>query len=163
MKSGDVIGLGAYKFAFEPDKGLTVDRFEQEIAIQARNIWVAVKERYLLQDISFSVRRGKLIGIMGPSGAGKTTMLYALLGLKKPAKGQTLLNGMDMVAEGVPTTKAAVHIASEAGIEMPIAEEVYRVLFEGKPPAEGVRDLMTRSAKDEGFDPQPDIGSRLQT
>ena len=73
-----------------------------------------------------------------------------------------IITGMAMVAEGVPTTRAAVHIAAEKGVEMPIAQEVYRILFEGKSPADGVRDLMTRSAKDEGLDPQPEIGTRMQ-
>jgi glycerol-3-phosphate dehydrogenase (NAD(P)+) len=60
-----------------------------------------------------------------------------------------VLAGMVMVAEGVKTTRAAVKLASRAGTELPIAEQVYRVLFRGKDPRRAIKDLMIRKAKKE--------------
>lgn len=51
--------------------------------------------------------------------------------------------------EGVPTTKAAYALARELGIDMPITEVVYRILFEGLSPAEGLERLMTRQPTSE--------------
>ena len=56
---------------------------------------------------------------------------------------------MNMVAEGVRTTKAVYNMAQRLGIEMPITEAVYGILFEGKQPHDVVQELMTRSAKQE--------------
>jgi glycerol-3-phosphate dehydrogenase (NAD(P)+) len=53
------------------------------------------------------------------------------------------------VAEGVFTTHAAVGLARKRGIEMPIAEQTHAILHQGKPPADAIRELMTRSAKSE--------------
>ncbi|HEY5997819.1 MAG TPA: NAD(P)H-dependent glycerol-3-phosphate dehydrogenase [bacterium] len=53
------------------------------------------------------------------------------------------------VAEGVRTTQAAVRLAARAGVEMPIAAQVHRVLFEGASPRAALHELMTRSLKDE--------------
>jgi glycerol-3-phosphate dehydrogenase (NAD(P)+) len=53
------------------------------------------------------------------------------------------------VAEGVGTARAAVELAAKAGVELPIAREVVRVLFEGKPPRQAIGDLMERSLKSE--------------
>jgi glycerol-3-phosphate dehydrogenase (NAD(P)+) len=49
-------------------------------------------------------------------------------------------------AKGIPTAKAAYTFDSERGLDLPIASEVYRVVFEGKEPEQAVRDLMRRSA-----------------
>ncbi len=54
-----------------------------------------------------------------------------------------------MVAEGVFTTRAAVGLARAHGIEMPITEQMYAILHDGKSPREAIRELMTRSAKSE--------------
>jgi glycerol-3-phosphate dehydrogenase (NAD(P)+) len=54
-----------------------------------------------------------------------------------------------MVAEGVRTTLAACALARRAGIEMPIAEQMREVLYEGKPPRRAVDELMLRSLKRE--------------
>lgn len=59
------------------------------------------------------------------------------------------LEQMSMVAEGVDTTRAVYRLARRQGIEMPITTEVYRTLFENKPPLEATRDLMSREAKPE--------------
>lgn len=56
---------------------------------------------------------------------------------------------MVMVAEGVMTTKAGHSLSTTYGVEMPITNEVYAVLFENKNPAQAVEDLMTRTAKAE--------------
>jgi len=67
-------------------------------------------------------------------------------------KGQRLediMAGMRMVAEGVKTTRAAYDMAHRFDVEMPITEEVYRVLYEGKPPGDAVWGLMTRGLKGE--------------
>jgi len=67
-------------------------------------------------------------------------------------KGRTLreiLAGMRMVAEGVHTTVAARRIARALGVEMPISEEIYQVLYRGKSPKKAVEDLMSRALKAE--------------
>ena len=53
------------------------------------------------------------------------------------------------VAEGVFTTKAAVGLAGSRGVEMPITEQMYEILENGKPPQQAIEDLMTRVARHE--------------
>jgi glycerol-3-phosphate dehydrogenase (NAD(P)+) len=56
---------------------------------------------------------------------------------------------MHMVAEGVKSTAAVLEIAAAHGVEMPIAEQVGQVLYEGRKPADIVPSLMLREAKPE--------------
>jgi len=60
-----------------------------------------------------------------------------------------ILAHMKMVAEGVATTRSGYALSQQCGVEMPITNEVYQVLFNDKPPAEAVGDLMGRSLKAE--------------
>ena len=61
----------------------------------------------------------------------------------------SVLAEMVHVAEGVETTRAARALAHRENVEMPIAEVMYRVLFEGLQPADAIHDLMTREAQAE--------------
>ena len=54
-----------------------------------------------------------------------------------------------MVAEGVRTAKSALQLAQRYGVDVPITREVYGIIYEGKPPQQAVKDLMTREAKPE--------------
>jgi glycerol-3-phosphate dehydrogenase (NAD(P)+) len=54
-----------------------------------------------------------------------------------------------MVAEGVRNTRSVYRLAKRLGIEMPIVEQMYKVIYESKRPADAVRDLMQRSLKSE--------------
>lgn len=54
-----------------------------------------------------------------------------------------------MVAEGIFTTNAAVQLAKARGVEMPITEQMYAVLNEGKSPRAAIQALMTRTSKKE--------------
>jgi glycerol-3-phosphate dehydrogenase (NAD(P)+) len=56
---------------------------------------------------------------------------------------------MNMVAEGVTTTKSAYDLAARHGVETPIINEVHRVLFEEKSPREAIYTLMTRQTRHE--------------
>lgn len=62
------------------------------------------------------------------------------------------LKELGMVAEGVRTTRATNALAKQAGVEMPIVEQVHKVLFENKNPRDGLSDLMTREPRAEGGD-----------
>ncbi len=74
---------------------------------------------------------------------------YVGFHLGKGEKLSAVLAGMTMVAEGVRTTKSIYELQSSAGVSMPITEEIYLVLFAGKPPREAIHDLMTRELKEE--------------
>lgn len=60
-----------------------------------------------------------------------------------------ILSHMKMVAEGVKTAKAAWALAQKHDVDMPIIEQIYRVIFENKDPRAAVNDLMTRESKSE--------------
>jgi glycerol-3-phosphate dehydrogenase (NAD(P)+) len=69
--------------------------------------------------------------------------------LAKGRKLPEIIDSMRMVAEGVKTTNAAVELARRAHIEMPITQQMYAVLHDGKDPRFAIRDLMDRSLKSE--------------
>ena len=61
---------------------------------------------------------------------------------------QQIIAGMHgMVAEGVLTTNAAIGLAKKHGVEMPITQQMYAILHDGKAPREAIRELMTRPGK----------------
>ncbi len=67
----------------------------------------------------------------------------------KGATLESILATMSAVAEGVPTTTAALELASTVGIELPITEKVASILFRGEDPRSALRDLMLRPVKNE--------------
>jgi glycerol-3-phosphate dehydrogenase (NAD(P)+) len=70
----------------------------------------------------------------------------------KLGEGRTLqqtLAEMTMVAEGVKTTKSCYNLAATVGVEMPILEQAYQILYEDKPCRAAVQDLFGRSLKEE--------------
>mgnify|MGYP002713376639 FL=1 len=56
---------------------------------------------------------------------------------------------INMVVEGIPTTKALYQLSRENNIDLPITLEIYKVLYEDKDPVDSVASLMGRSLKSE--------------
>lgn len=106
------------------------------------------------------IRVGKILGakestFLGLSGLGDLVVTCTSKHSRNRHLGEMIgkgtsledaLSSMVMVAEGVPTTKAAKELAKKVNIELPITHEVYNVLFERKNPKQAVTDLMLRSA-----------------
>ena len=83
--------------------------------IEVKNIWFSYEtwDKYVLQDISFTVEQGEIVGVLGANGVGKTTLLKILAGLLQPKGGEE--NGVWI--DGVPVGEKSGEIAfiSEAG------------------------------------------------
>lgn len=72
------------------------------------------------------------------------------IALGQGKKLDSIMAGMHgMVAEGVLTTNAAIGLAKRYGVEMPITEQMYAILHDGKSPHDAIRELMTRPGKAE--------------
>ena len=68
---------------------------------------------------------------------------------------EDILANMTMVAEGVRTTQSVYHLSRKMGVEMPICDSVYHILFEHADPGETLHFLMTRELKHELDTTQP--------
>ncbi|MCR4404380.1 MAG: ABC transporter ATP-binding protein/permease [Candidatus Acetothermia bacterium] len=65
--------------------------------VEFRHVWFAYKdEEWVLRDISFRVRPGERVALVGPTGSGKTTIINLLLRLYEPQRGQILIDGVDI-------------------------------------------------------------------
>lgn len=74
---------------------------------------------------------------------------YIGVEIGKGRKLPDILAEMIMVAEGIATTQSAFDLSRRVGVEVPIIEQVHRILFEGKDPLKACHDLMTRDPKGE--------------
>ena len=52
-----------------------------------------------VDDLSFEVAPGEIVGLIGPNGAGKTTTLRSLAGILRPTSGHVRIDGHDLVAD----------------------------------------------------------------
>ncbi len=62
-------------------------------AIDLKHLFFSYQDRLVLKDISFSVMEGEFVGIIGPNGGGKTTLLKLILGFLKPESGSVEIFG----------------------------------------------------------------------
>ena len=53
---------------------------------------------YALREVSFAVREGELVAIVGPSGSGKSTLLHVMGTLERPSEGAVSITGLDVAA-----------------------------------------------------------------
>ena len=101
---------------------------------------------------------GKIESFTGLTGIGDLIVTCASVHSRNRkagyliGQGKSVQEAMDevkMVVEGVYSAKAAAKLAEKYQVSMPIVEEVNKVLFEGKAPAEAVDDLMMRESRSE--------------
>lgn len=79
----------------EEDKGIEVERFKGEIVFD--NVWFEYEKGVpVLKNVSFHIKPGELVAIVGPTGAGKTTITNLLLKFYEPTSGKITIDGIDV-------------------------------------------------------------------
>ncbi len=67
-------------------------------AVSFEHVWFSYGSRLVLEDVSLEIERGAFLGILGPNGGGKTTLLKLVLGLLRPDRGRVRVLGLAPVA-----------------------------------------------------------------
>lgn len=86
--------------------------------LRAENLIKKYKQRTVVNDVSFSVSQGEIVGLLGPNGAGKTTSFYMIVGLIKPNEGQIFLGDQDITKDAMyrRAQKGIGYLAQEASV-----------------------------------------------
>src|SRR5207302_10751554 len=95
---GDIIGFGSFTFTLTDAGNLERRDLRGNMTIEARSVSVRVRRKQLIEDISLTIHPGEFVGLMGLSGAGKTTLMNAMNGYTRPSFGEVLFNGHDLYA-----------------------------------------------------------------
>ena len=69
------------------------------MTIQIKNLNKTYNNVFAVQNISFKINKGSIIGLLGPNGCGKTTTIGMMLGLIKPSSGSVFINGLNIENE----------------------------------------------------------------
>ena len=96
--------------------------FLLSLTIRTKNLVKTYGSRTVVNNVSFDVSQGEIVGLLGPNGAGKTTSFYQVVGLVKPDKGEVFLNEINI-------TKLPMYRRAKMGIGyLPQEASVFRKL-----------------------------------
>lgn len=68
------------------------------VVLKAEKLAKRYKSRWVVKDISLTVKAGEIVGLLGPNGAGKTTAFYMVVGLVRPNRGSIFLNDQNVTS-----------------------------------------------------------------
>ena len=91
------------------------------MSIEVLSVSKSYETQLALNEISFSAKKGEIIGFLGPNGAGKSTMMKILTGYISPTKGTVFVSGIDVVKNPI-AAKAKIGYLPE---QNPLYQEMY--------------------------------------
>ena len=107
-----VLGMSAKTIGTGPDAPVTPDRLAREpagpLSVTFTDVVFGYGETPVLHDVSFHVPAGRSLGIVGPTGAGKSTVINLLCGLCAPSRGRVMIGDRD--AGAIPPSELAAHV-----------------------------------------------------
>lgn len=86
--------------------------------LKAENLIKKYKQRVVVNNVSFHVGQGEIVGLLGPNGAGKTTSFYMIVGLIRPNEGRVFLEDEDITEDPMykRAQKGIGYLAQEASV-----------------------------------------------
>jgi ABC-2 type transport system ATP-binding protein len=81
--------------------------------IEVLHLHKAYRATVAVEDLSFPVGPGQILGLLGPNGAGKTTTMRAVAGVIPPTRGQIIVAGHDVVRSPVAAKKALAYVSDD--------------------------------------------------
>ncbi len=103
VTADDRVSLGGYSIRLDADSGVVRQEYHGDMMIQAQRVSIDVRDKNspggvkrILNEVSFTAYPTEFVGLMGPSGAGKTTLMMALNGYTPPSTGRSVVNGVDL-------------------------------------------------------------------
>jgi lipopolysaccharide export system ATP-binding protein len=106
--------------------------------LRAENLVKKYKQRAVVNDVSFNVAQGEIVGLLGPNGAGKTTSFYMIVGLIKPNEGTIYLDDENITGDPMyrRAQKGIGYLAQEASVfrKLTVEDNIKAVLEMGKMP-----------------------------
>ena len=101
----DTLNLNTYREKLKEWYDETVDKsvnINSETILELKDIKFGYEEkREILKGVSFNIKKGEMVSIVGRNGAGKSTISKLICGFYKPTKGQILFNGRDLVNDTI--------------------------------------------------------------
>lgn len=80
-----------------------------DVVVELKNVTKKIKGKTIIDDLSFSVRRGEVYGFLGPNGAGKTTTIRMIVGLMSMTQGEIVVEGHNIRSN---RAKAMAHVGA---------------------------------------------------
>src|ERR1700742_5405955 len=103
--------------------------------LRAENLLKKYRQRTVVNDVSFEVSQGEIVGLLGPNGAGKTTSFYMIVGLIKPNEGTIYLDDEDITTDPMyrRAQKGIGYLAQEASVfrKLSVEDNIKAVLEMG--------------------------------
>ena len=114
--------------------------------LKAENLVKKYKQRTVVNNVSFNVSQGEIVGLLGPNGAGKTTSFYMIIGLIKPNEGRIFLEEEDITEDPMyrRAQKGIGYLAQEASVfrKLTVEDNILAILEMSKLTKEEQRDKL---------------------
>ncbi|MDN3585839.1 LPS export ABC transporter ATP-binding protein [Pedobacter aquatilis] len=114
--------------------------------LRAEHLVKKYKQRTVVNDVSFSVSQGEIVGLLGPNGAGKTTSFYMIVGLIKPNEGRIFLEDEDITEDAMyrRAQKGIGYLAQEASVfrKLTVEDNILSILEMSKLSKEEQKDKL---------------------
>jgi len=114
--------------------------------LRAENLVKKYKQRTVVNNVSFNVSQGEIVGLLGPNGAGKTTSFYMIVGLIKPNEGRIYLEEEDITEDPMyrRAQKGIGYLAQEASVfrKLTVEDNILAILEMSQMSKEEQRDKL---------------------